>query len=216
MALYRRNRQPIEVLIRKANSVFEDYSPDDEYLEAVMKPLLVELYGALRAGAFRSVAEIEAVADPLRSMPPVTAAFCAASVLHTAGRVWAEESLGESLTHFVAAAGMGGAWKAVTMVEDPQSVRNLISALDVLWRFEPSPYREFDHAQSVYVSGHLALGLGLDHDALASRWRQALRLLTEADPTAARNAAERDSLAHTKRHLEQEWREQLTSLSAPS
>ncbi|MEU6812652.1 hypothetical protein ABZ920_27470 [Streptomyces sp. NPDC046831] len=214
MPLFSRKRQPIEELIRRANSVFEKFSPDDEYLETALKPLLVELYVAVRDRGFRSVDELEAVAAPLRSMPPVTAAFCAASVLHTAGRVWAKEPLGESLTEFIAAAGMGSAWKAVTVVKDKQSVRNLISVLDVLWRFEPSPYREFDHAQAVYVSGHLALGLGLDHDALASRWREALRLLAEADPAAARSPAERESLANTKRHLEQEWRDQLTSLTA--
>ncbi|UXY27236.1 hypothetical protein [Streptomyces sp. HUAS TT20] len=216
MALFSRDRRPIEDLIRKANSVFEKFSSDDEYLESAVRPLLVELCVAVKADEFRTVDELEAVAAPLRSMPPVTAAFCAASVLHTGGRVLAKEPLGESLTHFIATAGMAGAWKAVTLVEGRQSVHNLISSLDVLWRYEPSPYREFDHAQTVYVSGHLALGLGLDHDTLASRWRQALRLLAEADPTAARSAAERDKLAHTKRHLEQEWRAQLASLSATS
>jgi hypothetical protein len=160
------------------------------------------------------VDQLDAIAAPLRTMPPLTAAWCAAAVLHSAGRLLTEDPLGAPLTQRIASAGITGAWRAVHLAEDKQTSRYLISALDVLWRYEPSPYRELDHAQAVYVSGHLALTLGYDHDALRSRWRQAVRLLADVDPAEAPNAAERDRIARTKQHLEQSWSEQLAALSA--
>ncbi|GAB7105845.1 hypothetical protein JCM4814A_41590 [Streptomyces phaeofaciens JCM 4814] len=189
-----------------------NFSPKDEYVDTVLKPVLPKLYAAIRMRDFRTVDEIDAVAEPLRSMPPLTAALCAATVLHAAGRILAADPLGETLTWFVAIAGTAGAWKAVPLVEEQRDVRHLLGALDVLWRYEPSPYREIDHAQALYAGGHLALALGLDHDALASRWRQALRLLAEVDPALARNPEERANLERTRRHLEQEWSEQLAAL----
>ncbi|MCW6010450.1 hypothetical protein K1W54_38770 [Micromonospora sp. CPCC 205371] len=216
MALFRRGSSPLPELIREVNTAFLQYTPDSQYFEATLAPLLARLYALIKIGDVRSVDQLDAIAAPLRTMPPLTAALCAASVLHSSGRSLAEIPLGEPLTQLIAAAGMAAAQKAVPQVTSEQDCRQLITALDVLWRFEPSPYREIDHAQVVYLTGHLALTLGYDHDALASRWRQAVRLLDEVDPAAARNSTERDTVERTKRHLERSWTEQLAALTAGS
>lgn len=214
LALFGRSRRTVEDVIRQANSAFEGYSVGGDWHETMLKPALLELYRALSMRMFTSVDQLEAIAAPLRTMPPLNAALCAGSALHTAGRQLAAEHLGESMTNFIAATGMGAMWKVVETVDDEQSIRNLIASMDVLWRFEPSPYREVDHAQTVYVSGHLSRRLGLDRDALMSRWRQALLLLAQVDPGLAGNETEREKVVRTMERLEREWREQLASMDA--
>ncbi|NUV60474.1 hypothetical protein [Streptomyces sp. CAI-85] len=214
MALFNKKSRTVDSLIREANAAFANFSADSEYVENVLKPVLPKLYAAVKMRDFTSTDQLEAVAAPLKTLPPLDAALCAASVLHAAGRLLAADPLGESLANFVAIAGTAAAWKAVPLVKEPRDVRRLIDALNVLWRYEPSPYREVDHAQAVYAGGHLALALGLDHDALTSRWREALRLLSEVDPALGRSPQERETIARTRQHLEREWSEQLASLSA--
>ncbi len=70
MALFRRTSRTIDPLIREANEAFVNFSPKDEYVDTVLKPVLPKLYAAIRMRDFRTVDEIDAVAEPLRSMPP--------------------------------------------------------------------------------------------------------------------------------------------------
>ena len=211
MALFRK-ASPITDLIGRANRVFQEFSPDDDYLTAVLAPLLAELYAALKVYRFKTVADLEAVAEPLDTMPPVKAAMCAASVLHSGGKLLRQAPLGEQLAEFVAASGMAQAQKAVPLVDDKITARQMITSMNVLWSYEPSPFKELDHAQAVYLSGHLALVTGEGRDVLKKRWQEALQLLADVDPEAARTAESRDLTASAKKDLSQSWSDQLAGL----
>ena len=109
---------PITDLIDKARYVFQEFTPDDAYLANALTPLLTDLYASLKVRRFKNVDDLEAVAEPLRTMPPVTAVLCAGSVLHAGGKLLLEEPLGDALAQFIAAAGLSQAWKAASLVED--------------------------------------------------------------------------------------------------
>jgi hypothetical protein len=212
MAFLRRGPS-VTKLIEEANAAFRRFDADQPSIDDDFADVLSRVYAAVKISDF-TVDQLDAIAAPLHTMPPLAAALCAAQVLHSVGRLLtADGVLGEPLAWLIATAGVGAAWKAAPAVEREMDCRNLITALDTLWRYEPSPFREVDHAQAVYLSGHLALRLGYDRDALASRWREALRLLAEVHPDTAKKTADRDRVARTKQSLESSWREQLAALS---
>jgi hypothetical protein len=203
---------PLTELIDKARRVFQEFTPDDDYWADVLTPLLGELYAALKLRRFKTVDDFEALAAPLRTMPPVTAVLCAASVLHAGRKLFTEAPLGDVLAMQIAIAGMSQAWKAVPLVDDKTTARRMIKSMDVLWRHEPTPFREMDHAQVVYVSGHLALPAGEGRDVLKERWREALRLLAEVNPEAANTQEQRERVARTKESNSKAWSSQLAEL----
>jgi len=203
---------PITDLIGRARNVFQEFTPDDDYLANALDPLLADLYASLKLGRFKTVDDLEAVAKPLRTMSPITAVFCAGSALHAGGKVLLQAPLGDALTQFIASAGMSQAWKAVPLVDDKMTARRMIASMDVMWRYEPTPYRELDHAQVVYVSGHLALATGEGRDVLKQRWQEGLRLLEDVHPEAAKTQEQREHLASTMESNRRAWSSQLAEL----
>ena len=84
--------------------------------------------------------------------------------------------------------------------------------MDVLWRYEPTPFRELDHAQVVYASGHLALPAGEGRDVLKERWQEALRFLADVHPEAAKTEQQRELVASTMQSDRRAWSSQLAAL----
>jgi hypothetical protein len=212
VALFRNRGTKVSDLIGRATRVFLEFSPEDDYFREVLVPFLAELCGALMVNDFTSADDLEAIAQPLESMPPVKAVMCAGSVLHSAGKQFRKAPLGDILAQLVASKGLMQAWKAVPLVRDNVTARRVASAMDILWTYEPTPFRELDHAQVVYVSGHLALVAGEGRDALKKHWQDALRLLDAVDPGAAATADGRSLIASTKQNLRRSWIEQLAEL----
>ena len=120
--------------------------------------------------------------------------------------------LGDTLAQFVAGKGMAQAWKAIGLVNDKMTARQMMVSMDVLWRYEPTPFRELDHAQVVYASGHLALLAGDGRNVLKKRWQEALQLLADVHPEAAKTAESREMIAATKASVSRSWSDQLAEL----
>lgn len=212
MAFIRRRSPSAADLIREANQVFHGFNPSNEYFTAVLVPFLGDLGGALAVDRFKSADDLEAIAEPLKTMPPVQATLCAGSVLHAVGKELLEMRLGGPLAQFIAAKGMSQALAAINEVDDKVTARRMSIAMDVLWRYEPEPYRGLDHAQVVYFTGVFALNTGEGHETAKQRWKEALRLLADVNPEASTTQAERDQIASDKRYLGQSWAQELAEL----
>jgi hypothetical protein len=207
-----RKSPPVTDLIDRARQVFQGFTPDDSYFTTVLTPFLADLCAALKVRRFETVAEFEAITEPLKTMPPVRAVLCAGSVLHSAGKLFLQAPGGEQLANFVASGGLSQAWRAFRLVDDKTTAQWMIASMDVLWRYEPPPFRELDHAQVVYVSGHFALVTGEGRDVLRTRWHEALQSLGDVHPEAADTAESRELIASSKQHLGRSWSDQLAEL----
>jgi hypothetical protein len=115
----------------------------------------------------------------------------------------------------VASKGITGAQesaRAITQSKDASSSRSLKVALDVYWRYIPTPHSELEHAQSEYLCGILAYAVDGNKTEFKRLLHDAISLLSTVEPDRADSQMAIEFIIASKAKLQVEWEGQLANL----
>ena len=193
--------------------VFNAYEPSDEFFKNELAPVLAEIVAAMNTGRFRSLEDVENFMASFDALASFQRALLSAQILASSSDVIGRAgALGYYFVSLVGSSGASAAHQSaqdICQSKDAGRVHIISTALDVFWRHQEPPYREFERAQSTYLRGCLEFAVFRHRDKFIHLLREAIEVLTMVNPSLEENQVRREFLIKSKAKLQVEWQQDL-------